>query len=81
MSNPAEKLHVIIRQYDSAGCDSVVCEYETLTLAKLLEHIYAFSIGRHDNAVRMTVDIAYPNQVNVMMPTDGAEMMKRRDSD
>lgn len=69
MSDPTEKLHVIIRMYDEFGCPSVVTEYETVTLGKLLEYVYAFSIGRHDNAVRMTVDIAYPLEVKDVNPS------------
>lgn len=60
MTNPAEKLHVIIRQFDKDGCPSVVTEYETVTIGKVLEYVYVFSIGKYDNAVRMVIDIAYP---------------------
>lgn len=76
MSDPREKLHVIVRMYDEHGCPSMVSEYETVTISKVLEHVYAFSIGRHDNAVRMTVDISYPSKVVCI--SDEARMFPKK---
>lgn len=59
--HPREKvLHTIVKVYDKYGTERMRIEDEATSLSDLLAQLYAFTIGKDANDVRLTLDLAYP---------------------
>lgn len=61
MYDPHQKLDVTIRQFDKDGYYCFESELKDISLNRLICCVFAMTVNRNDNAVRMTIDIAYPD--------------------